>query len=517
MAKKELAGDPIVGTLGRLMDAAYIDRDDPHAAVESLHKPKSLAKKGLSVLISPEGTRLDTTEVGPFKKGPFRIAMAAGIPIVPVVIRNAEVIAARDSSTFNPGTVDVVVLPADLRRRLDRWTTCRTGSPRYGNLSGHAEDWPIDSDPKIGPYGADAGATAKKAAAKKARSKKAAAPKKAPRRRHAAKKGGRDRRRPDGPFTTTDDALVLASVSSPAERSCLTTGCEQHGASIPKPASTCCNCPTEIRRRACWPGSSSNSKPTKTACVVPVRVFWVPDGLSTAPRWPALICWPRPVPAARVAQQRILRGDPSRARVVAGEPAKVSELRQQWRDTTVAENPHDFARFRHPAGDTGHRTGRIPAAGTGIQVASAGEARDAGVGAVPRRAWRRSPARRVEKAGKMLDEMATGWSRFSVDLLPAMGRQVIKRGFDPEIDYDRAEIEDMRTALESHPAVLLFSHRSNLDGVVLPVAMQANRLPPAHTFGGINMSFGFMGPLMRRSGVIFIRRNIATIRSTSTC
>ena len=61
--------------------------------------------------MAPEGTRLDTTEVGPFKKGPFRIAMAAGIPIVPVVIRNAQVIGARDSSTMNPGTVDVAVFP----------------------------------------------------------------------------------------------------------------------------------------------------------------------------------------------------------------------------------------------------------------------------------------------------------------------------------------------------------------------------------------------------------------------
>ena len=85
------------GTLGKLMDAVFIDRDDPKAAVEALHKVEDLARKGLSIVIAPEGTRLDTTEVGPFKKGPFRIAMAAGIPIVPIVIRNAEVIAARDS------------------------------------------------------------------------------------------------------------------------------------------------------------------------------------------------------------------------------------------------------------------------------------------------------------------------------------------------------------------------------------------------------------------------------------
>jgi putative phosphoserine phosphatase / 1-acylglycerol-3-phosphate O-acyltransferase len=111
VAKKELADDPFAGTMGKLMDSVFIDRDDSGSAIESLRKAEELTKKGLSVLISPEGTRLDTTEVGPFKKGAFRIAMAAGIPIVPVVIRNAEFIAARNSSTINPGTVDIVVLP----------------------------------------------------------------------------------------------------------------------------------------------------------------------------------------------------------------------------------------------------------------------------------------------------------------------------------------------------------------------------------------------------------------------
>lgn len=77
----------------------------------------------------------------------------------------------------------------------------------------------------------------------------------------------------------------------------------------------------------------------------------------------------------------------------------------------------------------------------------------------------------------MLDELSTGWSRFSVDLIPTMGRAIFSRGFDPRIDYDRSEIESMRHALEQHPAVLLFSHRSYLDGVIVPVAMQENRLP----------------------------------------
>ena len=88
VGKKELENDPIVGTMGKIMDAAFIDRDDPQKAIEGLKKVEELARKGLSILIAPEGTRLDTTEVGPFKKGPFRIAMSAGIPIVPSPFRS---------------------------------------------------------------------------------------------------------------------------------------------------------------------------------------------------------------------------------------------------------------------------------------------------------------------------------------------------------------------------------------------------------------------------------------------
>src|SRR5579875_554222 len=119
VGKKELQSDPLMGTLGRLLDAVFIDRDDPAAAVETMHQVEQRAKDGLSIMIAPEGTRIDTTEVGPFKKGPFRIAMTAGIPVVPIVIRNAEIIAARNSTTINPGTVDVAVFPPI---SVDDWT-----------------------------------------------------------------------------------------------------------------------------------------------------------------------------------------------------------------------------------------------------------------------------------------------------------------------------------------------------------------------------------------------------------
>ena len=187
VGKKELEGDPIVGTIGKILDAAFIDRDDPQKAVEGLKKVEDLARKGLSILIAPEGTRLDTTEVGPFKKGPFRIAMSAGIPLVPIVIRNAEVIAARDSSTFNPGTVDVVVYPPI---PVDDWTQDnlneRIAEVRQLYLD-TLEDWPHDELPVPELYRRSAEkkpaaktankAPARKTPAKKTPAKKAAAKK----------------------------------------------------------------------------------------------------------------------------------------------------------------------------------------------------------------------------------------------------------------------------------------------------------------------------------------------------
>jgi glycerol-3-phosphate O-acyltransferase len=207
-----------------------------------------------------------------------------------------------------------------------------------------------------------------------------------------------------------------------------------------------------------------------------------------------------------ILQRRILHKDPSRARVVAGEPAKVSELHRQWSEQTTAESPREFARFvlRRAA----LAIERVELRLLGPEYKSPRLIKPEMLASARfREGLEQIPGATVEKAGEMLDELSTGWSRFSVDLIPALGR-LFSRGFDPRIDYDRDQVEKMRHNLETHPAVLLFSHRSYLDGGIVPLAMQENRLPPVHTFAGINLSFGVMGPLMRHSGVIFLRRKL---------
>jgi putative phosphoserine phosphatase / 1-acylglycerol-3-phosphate O-acyltransferase len=112
-------GGPVFDAVERLLDIAYIDRSDAASAVASMKPLEELARSGLSVLIAPEGTRVTTAGTGPFKKGAFRIAMAAGLPIVPIVIRNAEAIGGRDALAMNPGKVDVAVLKPI---SVDNWT-----------------------------------------------------------------------------------------------------------------------------------------------------------------------------------------------------------------------------------------------------------------------------------------------------------------------------------------------------------------------------------------------------------
>lgn len=136
------------------MDLAFIDREDQAKALAQLHDVEKLAERGLSIVVAPEGTRLDTHEVGAFKKGAFVMAMSAGLPIVPIVIRNADDVAGRDSLTVHPALVDIAVLPpidvsgwtrAELSQRIEEVRDS------YLDL---LADWPEDDDdPRLVPGG----------------------------------------------------------------------------------------------------------------------------------------------------------------------------------------------------------------------------------------------------------------------------------------------------------------------------------------------------------------------------
>ena len=111
VAKQELRNAPVVGSLLRMAGTVFIDRGTRLQAVEAMKPAVEAARQGLSILIAPEGTRSATKRMGRFKKGAFHMAMSAGIPIVPVVIRNALDALPRKGFVVRPATIEVVVHP----------------------------------------------------------------------------------------------------------------------------------------------------------------------------------------------------------------------------------------------------------------------------------------------------------------------------------------------------------------------------------------------------------------------
>ncbi|NNE60099.1 MAG: HAD-IB family hydrolase, partial [Woeseia sp.] len=83
IAKQEIALNPLVGPVFRVADTVFVDRRNHEKAIESLRPVVESLRSGLSLAIAPEGTRSNSDRLGPFKKGPFHIAMQAGVPIVP--------------------------------------------------------------------------------------------------------------------------------------------------------------------------------------------------------------------------------------------------------------------------------------------------------------------------------------------------------------------------------------------------------------------------------------------------
>lgn len=119
VAKKEARWDPraIVGSV--VIDPAWIDRSDSASARATLDGVVDRIRGGTSLMIFPEGTRSATPVLGPFRKGAFHLAAQAGVPVVPVVLRNTGELMGRSSLVLHPGVVDVCVLEPETDWSVD--------------------------------------------------------------------------------------------------------------------------------------------------------------------------------------------------------------------------------------------------------------------------------------------------------------------------------------------------------------------------------------------------------------
>jgi lysophosphatidate acyltransferase len=78
-----------------------------------------MAKERLSVFVAPEGTRTESGELLPFKKGVVHLALASGAPIVPMLIDGAFEVHPPGRLFTQPGHIVIRFLPPRTVRGLD--------------------------------------------------------------------------------------------------------------------------------------------------------------------------------------------------------------------------------------------------------------------------------------------------------------------------------------------------------------------------------------------------------------
>ncbi|MBW0961594.1 1-acyl-sn-glycerol-3-phosphate acyltransferase, partial [Escherichia coli] len=133
--KRELLYVPFFGWALALLKPIAIDRSQPKLALKQLAKQgDECLKKGVWVLIFPEGTRIPVGQMGKFSRGGTALAVNAGLPVLPIA-HNAGQYWPKAGWAKYPGTIQVVIGPAmhaegegpraiaELNQRAEAWVS----------------------------------------------------------------------------------------------------------------------------------------------------------------------------------------------------------------------------------------------------------------------------------------------------------------------------------------------------------------------------------------------------------
>jgi len=107
VAKAELRKIPIFGRGAEAVGTIFVERTNRKSAAQMYELAARRINEGASVVVFAEGTRGDDYALRPFKKGSFVLAMAAGVPIIPVVIMGTREVMPRGQYLVSAGVVNI--------------------------------------------------------------------------------------------------------------------------------------------------------------------------------------------------------------------------------------------------------------------------------------------------------------------------------------------------------------------------------------------------------------------------
>lgn len=267
------------------------------------------------------------------------------------------------------------------------------------------------------------------------------------------------------------------------------------------------------RRQGCRidPGLESGLAQGDDPVLVPLRVAWLAprrDGTRSV-RLADLVKLGDPRDPDLLRQYLIMARNPDRCRILIGEPAGAAELTARWREGVESSSLSEFvARRAWLALERAERRVRgnrykVPKF-VHQEILGTSEFR---AGVVQIADELDKPEETVfNRATRYLREIAASQDAFTIDLVANAIHWLYRQGYG-SIHYDRDGFRDVYSLSEQNSLVFLPSHKSNLDHLVLQHVLWVNDAPPNHTAGGINMNFFPVGPIVRRTGVFFIRRS----------
>jgi 1-acyl-sn-glycerol-3-phosphate acyltransferase len=110
LSKVEILRIPVLGWDMRLAGDVPVERGTARSAVKAMRKCQETLAHRVSVIIFPEGTRSTTEEMLPFKDGAFRLAIDAGVPILPLAVQGTRTALPKHGWRFGRADAQVRVL-----------------------------------------------------------------------------------------------------------------------------------------------------------------------------------------------------------------------------------------------------------------------------------------------------------------------------------------------------------------------------------------------------------------------
>jgi len=249
--------------------------------------------------------------------------------------------------------------------------------------------------------------------------------------------------------------------------------------------------------------------------IAPLRVVWQPPGVAKeAPRLRDFLLGDRRSPG-KMRARLIRRKHPERVAYVVGQPATIVQLHKRF-DQTAAGNarnePDGFVNFvERQAGlvlDIAERSLQGSRYKVPRFVAENLQASSKFNSAIDQLSTELGKPRRdlMREAQIYMREMIARPSTFWIDVMGALNRFVCARGYEADIVYDKKDMERVRKLVQENPSMILWTHKSHVDGFAMNAVCFDNDFPAPHILGGVNMAFAGLGFLGRRSAAIFIRR-----------